>query len=189
MIKGSGPEHGTTAYGKGCRCEICKEAKITAQREWRERNRENIWKRPAVCLHCGEAFLAHEYNARKRDPKYCSRQCAKDRFGTPKRKSVTAHEHPLAGTRGRVLEYRRVLFDHIGPGGHPCHWCSTVVEWKVSQSGGVYGVDLIVDHLDENSRNNHLSNLVPSCLRCNLLRSAIVAWERDTSRHIGNLRA
>lgn len=30
--------------------------------------------------------------------------------------------HPLANTHGAVFEHRKVLYDEIGPGPHPCHW-------------------------------------------------------------------
>lgn len=74
--------------------------------------------------------------------------------------------HPLANSNGVVLEHRKVLYDAIGPGPHPCHWnhfssCGkTELTW-----GGINGIQ--VDHLDGDKTNNDLANMVPSCLACN----------------------
>lgn len=80
----------------------------------------------------------------------------------------TDRGHALARVQGKVLEHRRVLFDLIGPGPHPCHWCSVPVDWS-------YGLDpedvLVVDHLDFDGLNNEPSNLVPSCHPCNSART------------------
>lgn len=35
---------------------------------------------------------------------------------------LTGSKHPLA-IGGTVFEHRAVLYDSIGPGEHPCHWC------------------------------------------------------------------
>lgn len=83
---------------------------------------------------------------------------------------LCAPDHPLAGVQGKVLEHRAVLFDAIGPGPHPCHWCERLLPW----SGGA-GVGINVDHLDEVRLNNELSNLVVSCLDCNTKRSRSAA--------------
>jgi hypothetical protein len=74
--------------------------------------------------------------------------------------------HPLAGPTGNLFEHRKVLYDAIGPGPHPCHWnplshCeNTALEW-----GGLHGIN--VDHLNDTPDDNRLENLVVSCLRCN----------------------
>lgn len=75
-------------------------------------------------------------------------------------------EHPLAGKGGRLYVHRMVMFDAIGPGTHPCHWCGKPVEWEIDARRG----GLQVDHLDGDRANNALTNLVPSCLPCNLAR-------------------
>jgi hypothetical protein len=74
-------------------------------------------------------------------------------------------DHPLAKSNGMVFEHRIVLWDAIGPGVHPCHWCGRSVDWAKSYPQDSDG--LVVDHLDNNTRNNDLSNLVPSCNPCN----------------------
>lgn len=59
-----------------------------------------------------------------------------------------------------------MLFDTIGPGSHPCHWCERLVTWR-ARRGDSEVDDLVVDHLDGNRSNNEPSNLVPACQPCN----------------------
>lgn len=75
--------------------------------------------------------------------------------------------HPLADTQGTVAVHRWVLFERIGPGEHPCHWCGTPVRWMKGLSADA----LIADHIDANPRNNDPANLVQSCQGCNALRN------------------
>ena len=51
---------------------------------------------------------------------------------------VIVHGHPMADSRGRVLEHRYVMAEHLGR---------------------MLTTDEIVHHLDENTRNNDISNL------------------------------
>jgi len=81
---------------------------------------------------------------------------------------IHAAGHPLARAQGLVYEHRVVLFDAIGPGQHPCHWCGRSVSWTAKQPGR----RLNVDHLDHDGLNNAPENLVPACLRCNTTRKA-----------------
>lgn len=72
--------------------------------------------------------------------------------------------HPLADG-GRLEEHRKVLYDKIGPGPHPCHWgCGKTLEW-----GGKSGIQ--ADHLDGDRLNNDPDNLVASCGGCNVKRA------------------
>jgi len=83
--------------------------------------------------------------------------------------------HPLASKSGCVYEHRKVLYERIGPGPHPCHWCSRLLEW-----GGVKGI--ISDHLNDDKLDNRSENLVPACNRCNVRRSLglpIIVMERE----------
>lgn len=76
--------------------------------------------------------------------------------------------HPLANARG-VFEHRVVLYDAIGPGEHPCHWCSALVTWDITASADPRA--LVVDHLDFVKLNNDPANLVPACWACNIART------------------
>jgi hypothetical protein len=77
--------------------------------------------------------------------------------------------HPLAEGRaqGKVEHHRVILFDAIGEGPHPCHWCERPLTWR-----GLPSQRISVDHLDHDRLNNDLGNLVPSCLDCNTKRTA-----------------
>lgn len=74
--------------------------------------------------------------------------------------------HPLAseGEAQMAYQHRYVLYEKIGPGAHPCHWCGKMVEW-----GGK--PRLVTDHLNENRHDNDPDNLVPACVRCNSKRA------------------
>lgn len=82
-------------------------------------------------------------------------------------RSVKAPGHPLASPLGIVYEHRKVLFDKIGPGKHPCHWCGAELDWDVAH---VQPGALQVDHLDNVGDNNDPANLVPVCRSCNTTR-------------------
>ena len=79
--------------------------------------------------------------------------------------TVKAPEHQLSWSDGVVSVHRKVLFDRIGPGVHACHWCGQSVEW-----GGTGPTQLVVDHVDRDTHNNAVENLVPACTRCNTQR-------------------
>lgn len=66
--------------------------------------------------------------------------------------------HPLASSQGHLFDHRAVLYDAIGPGAHPCHWCGVMVAWEDPHPLG-----LEVDHLDGDKLNNEAANLVPTC--------------------------
>lgn len=68
--------------------------------------------------------------------------------------------HPLAHASGRVRIHRAALWEKIGPGSHPCHWCGLTVDWFVKPL-------IQADHVDGDTRNNDPANLVPSCAACN----------------------
>lgn len=77
---------------------------------------------------------------------------------------MTARGHPLAHADGRVREHRYVLYECIGPGEHPCHWCGAVVSWAVVFPA--VGA-LVTDHLNWDRSDNRPENIVASCGPCN----------------------
>lgn len=76
-------------------------------------------------------------------------------------------DHPLARVKGYVLLHRAVLYDVIGPGPHPCHWCGTPVDWVAPKYPSHDLPTLTTDHVDANTHNNRPENLVPACIKCN----------------------
>lgn len=84
----------------------------------------------------------------------------------PKRKTSYVHSqgyiieyaknHPLS-VKNYVYQHRRVYYDNYGNGPFKCAWCE----------GDLYWDNLHIDHLDDNKKNNHISNLVASCPSCN----------------------
>ena len=86
---------------------------------------------------------------------------------------VSSVDHPMANGKGYVYEHRMVLYDAIGQGSHPCHWCKQPVQWV---NGRLHKWALVPDHLDGVKSNNDLSNLVPSCNTCNSSRGLFMGW-------------
>lgn len=80
--------------------------------------------------------------------------------------------HPLSSPQDRVFEHRKVLYDKIGPDGHPCNWCGVTVRWLNGVGAAAEGA-LIADHVDGDTLNNVPSNLVPSCWSCNVNRAKV----------------
>lgn len=146
-----------------------------------------------VCAWCGTRFAAKTYRSHIArgviDVRYCSHSCAAyGRWGAHERRgrpAVNRPGHPLATKQGRVSVYRMVLYDAIGPGTHPCHWCGIEVAWTAGGNGkgAPYGA-LHVDHLDGDIQNSDRTNLVPACSSCNTLRGMIRAWRERTGRTI-----
>lgn len=102
---------------------------------------------------------------------------------------VTGYHHPLA-RKGQVLLHRATLYDAIGPGEHPCHWCARPVDWAVNDLRDPRC--LTVDHIDHDRLNNAVNNLVPSCNPCNVRRQPngehLRAWlERADRRAVAEV--
>lgn len=76
--------------------------------------------------------------------------------------------HPMARRTGWAFEHRVRLYDKIGPGPHPCHWCGQNLGWS----------DIVVDHLNERKSDNSDDNLVPACTFCNRSRGAMIPFIR-----------
>lgn len=142
----------------------------------------------ATCLNCGREYRPWT----KARGLYCSRTCAahaniKDPADRLHRRWRHLPDHPLTGKTGKVLSYRAALYDSIGPGEHPCHWCDRPVTWTVRNGRGITVTELAVDHLDGDDHNDAVKNLVPSCNPCNTLRGSIRAWENRTGRPVQSL--
>lgn len=82
--------------------------------------------------------------------------------------------HPLATGKDHLVgAHRVVLYEKVGAGPQPCHWCGKTLTW---QPGGGHDAPncITADHVDGNPRNNTPENLVPSCHGCNWGRT----WKR-----------
>jgi hypothetical protein len=131
------------------------------------------------CEHCGAEFETKDAPSRAATNRgrFCSRSCAKTHwFDTHGRKllhyeSTRIPGHPLAAKNGDVQMHRLLLYERIGPGSHPCQWCGAPLTWMARMRPNTPGY-LTADHLDHDHRNNDPANLVPSCYRCNISRSA-----------------
>jgi HNH endonuclease len=100
---------------------------------------------------------------------------SKSTIATPYRRYVRLG-HPLATGLGYVSVHRLALYEKIGQGPHSCHWCSAVVDW--APGPGARRAALVVDHLNNDPRDNAPNNLVPSCVTCNARRGANgTAWK------------
>jgi hypothetical protein len=86
---------------------------------------------------------------------------------------VVGLDHPLRDKpANRIRLHRHVLYEKIGPGEHPCHWCGSMLKWKNGMGLGA----IFVDHVDGVKGNNTPENLVPSCTACNTQRSSFMRW-------------
>jgi hypothetical protein len=125
-----------------------------------------------ICEICSAEFQPRQKN---RSNRFCSFSCY-NASGRPIRRAATVGprmvrrpDHPLAPPSGTVSVCRIVLFENIGPGTHPCHWCDAPVTWL--PGAGVGEGALVADHLDWDQQNNDPANLVPSCNICNAHRT------------------
>lgn len=147
-----------------------------------------------TCSVCTTQFYRYVSGKNADNPncgKFCSIKCFSEarwhNRGTGRKLTTVSKNHPLIGNgkRPRIFTYRAVLYDSIGPGPHPCYWCSTEVNWESPRQGrGCFAGSLVVDHLDGNKRNDRRENLVASCNRCNTLRGLLFAWKLATKKEI-----
>ena len=118
---------------------------------------------------------------------YCSRKChglSRRKREVPKTdyKRVSLPKgHPLLPNGSHsVPEHRLLLWDLIGPGAHPCHYCGVKVEWRPNSRTATGS--LTVDHQDRNPLNNAPENLVPSCQSCNSKNQAKAVLDNENYR-------
>lgn len=113
------------------------------------------------CRQCARDYAALKWRKDNPVPKPRGRK----KVDSPAaRRRLWCPDHPLADKAGYALEARVVLFDKIGLGPHPCHWCGGLVEWT---KDGLRPGALVADHLDFNGHNNAPGNMVPACQSCN----------------------
>lgn len=127
------------------------------------------------CATCGAPFTPRHYD---RPNRFCSSPCYQaSRAGKVQKADVVGQRmrrvpgHPIAPPSGTVAVARLVLYEKIGPGEHPCHWCGALVKWIAGGHVGTPG-SLMADHLDWDRANDAPENLVPSCNHCNAHRTA-----------------
>ena len=87
--------------------------------------------------------------------------------------------HPLAQKDGRLRVHRAILWEKIGPGPHPCHWCGNVLEWD----------RIVTDHVNGVTWDNRPDNLVPACNGCNLGRHSKCKWGHEFTPENTYIRA
>ena len=125
-----------------------------------------------LCEVCGAPVTRRPGKANR----FCSLACYHVSGPRGNRVERTRHQrlkraptHPLAPPSGMVAECRMILYDKLGPGPHPCHWCGALLQWRPGQ--GLVPDALLADHLDWDIHNNDPANLVPSCNSCNAHRT------------------
>lgn len=72
-------------------------------------------------------------------------------------------KHKLARGTGYILEHREVLYNSIGECTPDCGVCGCKTTWEIYKYH--------VDHIDEDRKNNKLSNLRMLCNSCNVGRT------------------
>ncbi len=80
---------------------------------------------------------------------------------------VKCSDHPLADSKGWVLEHRMKLYDKLGKGPHPCWACGETLTWKLWRRDETRQGRIVVNHLNEDGLDNRLRNIVISCNLCN----------------------
>lgn len=123
---------------------------------------------PTKCPQCEIAF-----KPRQSSQQFCSKTCYWGSLRKQRNKDVShrmrsAHGHPIAPPSGIVAIARLNLYETIGAGPHPCHWCGELVTWR---PGNRTAIDaLFADHLDWDTTNDDPANLVAACNPCNAHR-------------------
>lgn len=135
-----------------------------------------------TCTGCG-IVVVDQCKSEALRRRYCSKSCyyrtrRLDHTQIGYRTRSVGRDHPLSNGRGVTTEHRAVLWERIGAGVHPCHYCGTLVEWRCGV--GAWHGALVAEHLDRNPANNDPSNIVAACQPCNIKNQArIVTNDED----------
>ncbi len=78
----------------------------------------------------------------------------------------TNSNHPMATKDFRLYAHREVAHDKHAGVCPPCYWCGANLTWS----------DAVIDHLDEDKKNNVPDNLVVACNTCNRARGAMLPF-------------
>lgn len=85
-------------------------------------------------------------------------------------------DHKLARGTGYILQHREVYYNHVGDNTPDCDICGCSTSWEIYKYH--------VDHIDENKKNNDLSNLRMLCNSCNVTRTKKVHHKSKNSTAI-----
>ena len=124
------------------------------------------------CENCGDPIRKRPNYKKAR---FCSHDCysesirGKAKVDKVEGRMATAKGHPLAPASGRIAYARLALYEKIGPGPHPCHWCESEITWMPGV-GPKHGA-IIADHINFDRTDDSPDNLVASCLNCNAHRT------------------
>lgn len=73
-------------------------------------------------------------------------------------------DHPLACQRGYVFEHRHAMWSVVGASVGNCQLCGKAESWETCH----------IDHIDNDRKNNNISNLRVLCRGCNVKRGFTV---------------
>lgn len=154
--------HGVSRYARGCRCDVCRDAKRVSVAEWNQRH--NYWQRPDVVARRKSQRGSTEGRMKERDRYgryYEENRAAEIRRAGDKwarRKGAPTIQFTL-----QQLEDRLSMFAG-------CWMCGCALD------GGFH-----VDHVKPLARGGWhcLSNLRPSCPTCNISKGA--KWPLETA--------
>tara|TARA_R110002049_G_scaffold127736_1_gene284579 strand:+ start:3060 stop:3677 length:618 start_codon:yes stop_codon:yes gene_type:complete len=88
---------------------------------------------------------------------------------------IDSPKHPLSQSNGYVYEHRMKVYEKYGENIPDCEFCGKETSWAPYKTH--------IDHIDENVRNNEISNLRVLCNPCNTGRTKrdTANWERTTT--------
>ena len=121
------------------------------------------------CLSCGEECLS----SRQKTNKYCNNKCQQDHQYKQYIKMWLLDEITGTKTSGASKHVKRHILE-IQDG--KCNKC------KLSEWNGL-PITLELEHIDGNSTNNHISNLICLCPNCHSQTSTYKGKNKGNGRH------